>query len=133
MWGKIQDRTNSEKNKKPNTIYASKPKVRSNTHNKNAKFPCAEVQAALKCYCYILPYVVCHCVIYVVECGAYMGSKSHIHDLQRLYTQSEIFLKRAHRNMDLGRDGKETIQPDCLEAICSTVWLTRLSAVIWNK
>jgi len=38
-------------------------------------------------------YVVCHGVICVVDCGEYMGSKSHIglHELGRLYTPSDKF------------------------------------------
>jgi len=48
----------------------------------------------------ILLYVVCHCVICVVDCGAYMGSKTiyiNLIDCKHNLTR----FKCAHRNMDM--------------------------------
>jgi len=44
---------------------------------------------------FAVAYAVCHCVICVVDCGVYMGSNNHIHELDRLYTQPDRF-KNVH-------------------------------------
>jgi len=48
--------------------------------------------------CYILLYVVCHCVICVVDCGAYVGSEDHTHELD-MYCTHNLTRKCTHRNM----------------------------------
>ena len=50
----------------------------------------------------------------------------HIHELNKLYTQSGKF-----KNLYLAQhgDGVEILQPGSLKPICPTRWLTRLFAV----
>jgi len=77
----------------------------------------------------ILLYVVCHCVICVVDCGAYMGSENHIHQFDRVDGKHNLTrFKSVKVCTSQHGHGEEVIQPDSLETICPTRCLTRLSA-----
>jgi len=61
-----------------------------------------------------------------------MGNK-HIYELHRLCSVHNLISLKMCASQH-GHDGEEeAIQVDSLETICLTRWLTRRSAVIWNK
>jgi len=102
MWGQISKNTHKRSNK----IFATKP----NGQIFTIKTPKASLSWSRSSpgVSYLL-YVVCHCVICVVECGAYMRSKSHVHELHRLHTIWKF--KSVAYALQHGHDGEETIQP----------------------
>jgi len=60
-----------------------------------------------------------------------MGTK-HKYELHRLCSVHNLISLKMCASQHV-HDGEEAIQLDSLETIFLTRWLTRLSAVIWNK
>jgi len=119
MWGQMQIRPNFQNFHKRwynEIIFSTKANNQIFTRKTISflVFCLFKLRKSGKVECYILLYVVCHCVICVAECGAYMGSKNHMHELHTVHIATWTRRWRNH--------------PTWLSGINLTIWTLNITS-----